>query len=94
MAIKLYRCKNVFVKVPGHPCWTVQKALDDAGIEYEIVRGPWPSRKKRTVMYEKFGQPLYPVIEFEDGSYYREESKDMAQTIKDGRLNEKRGAGA
>jgi hypothetical protein len=90
MAVKLYRCKNLFVKVPGHPCWTVQKALDEQGIEYEIVPGPWPSRKKRTQM-EQFGQPLYPVIQFEDGSFYREESKDMATTIREGRLDEKRG---
>ena len=34
------------------------------------------------------GQTKYPWIEFEDGSVYREESKDMAQRIKDGRLNE------
>jgi len=92
MAIKLYRCKNLWVKVPGHPCWTVQQALDEQGVEYEIVTGPWPSRKKRTQMLELFGQALYPVIQFEDGSWYREESKDMAQTIRDGRLDEKRGS--
>ena len=35
MAIKLHRCSNVWVKVGGHPCWKVQKALDDAGIDYK-----------------------------------------------------------
>src|SRR5919204_208322 len=35
MAIKLHRCKNVWVKFGGHPCWKVQKALDDMGIQYE-----------------------------------------------------------
>jgi hypothetical protein len=30
------------------------------------------------------------VIEFEDGSAYREESKDMEATIREGRLDEKR----
>jgi hypothetical protein len=30
------------------------------------------------------------VIEFGDGSVYREESKDMAETIRSGRLDEKR----
>ena len=45
MAIKLYRCKNLWVKAGGHPCWRVQKALDDQGIEYELVTGPWPARQ-------------------------------------------------
>jgi hypothetical protein len=40
MALKLHRCKNVWVKLGGHPCWRVQKALDEAGVEYEIVRPP------------------------------------------------------
>jgi hypothetical protein len=37
------------------------------------------------------GQKLYPVIEFENGSTYREESKDKAASIRAGRLDEKRG---
>ena len=37
MAIKLHRCRNMWVKVSGHPCWKVQKALDEAGIDYEVV---------------------------------------------------------
>ncbi len=37
-------------------------------------------------MIEGTGQALYPAIEFEDGSWYREESKDMSSTIRDGRL--------
>jgi hypothetical protein len=40
------------------------------------------------------GQAKYPAIEFEDGSWYREESKDMVRTIKEGRLMEKAGGGA
>ncbi len=35
------------------------------------------------------GQPLYPAIQFEDGSWYREESKEMASTIGEGRLLDK-----
>ena len=38
------------------------------------------------------GQKLYPVIEFENGAIYCEESKDMAATIRAGQLDEKRGA--
>jgi hypothetical protein len=88
MAVKLHRCPSVFIKVKGHPCWKVQKALDDQGIDYEIVKGPWPGRKKRTAVREGTGQALYPAIEFEDGSWYREESADMERTIRDGRLME------
>ena len=38
------------------------------------------------------GQTKYPVIQFEDGSVYREESKDMAETIMAGKLFDKQGA--
>ena len=38
------------------------------------------------------GQRTYPVIEFEDGTIYREQSADMAETIRAGKLDEKRGA--
>jgi hypothetical protein len=86
MAIKLHRCKNVWIKFGGHPCWRVQKALDDAGIEYEVDRMPWPGNREETE--RRTGQKKYPWIEFEDGSIYREESKDMAQRIKDGMLNQ------
>ena len=80
------------MKSAGHPCWRVQKALDEAGIEYEIVPGPWPGRGQRDEIERLSGQTKYPVIQFEDGSVYREESRDMAATIKAGRLEEKRGA--
>ena len=92
MAINLHRCKNMWLKLPGHPCWRVQKALDQQGIEYEVVRHPWP--RNRDAVEKLSGQSRYPVIQFEDGSIYREESKDMAATIKAGKLDDKRGAGA
>ena len=89
MAVKLYRCSNVWVKVQGHPCWRVQKALDDQGIDYELVRGP-VRKSKRDELERKSGQRMYPVIEFEDGSIYREESKQMAEKIRAGKLFEGR----
>jgi len=91
MAIKLHRCSNVWVKVQGHPCWRVQKALDDQAIEYEIVKGPL-RRGKRDEIERMSGQRQYPVIEFEDGSIYREESKQMAEKIRAGKLFEGRQA--
>ena len=93
MPIKLHRCKNEWVKLAGHPCWRVQKALDEAGVQYELVRGPY-SKAQRDQLEGLSGQRKYPVIEFEDGTVYREESKDMAETIKSGKLEEKRGAPA
>ncbi len=93
MAVKLHRCSNMWVKIGGHPCWRVQKALDDAGVEYELVKGPGLPRGKRTELAELSGQKKYPVIEFEDGSVYRAESKDMAATIAAGKLREQQGQG-
>ena len=93
MAVRLHRCSNVWVKLDGHPCWRVQKALDEQGIEYEIVSGPWwPS--KRADLERLSGQRKYPVIEFEDGSTYRAESKEMAERIRSGKLLEGQGAQA
>jgi hypothetical protein len=88
MAIKLHRCSNVWVKVGGHPCWRIEKALQDMGIEYERVPGPY-RRSKRDELAEHTGQRLYPAIEFEDGSWYREQSKAMDATIRAGKLMER-----
>jgi hypothetical protein len=65
----------------------VQKALDEAGIEYQLDKlpsAPW----NRDETEKRTNQKKYPWIEFEDGSIYREESKEMAQRIKDGKLQE------
>jgi hypothetical protein len=91
MAIKLHRCSSMWVKIGGHPCWKVQKALDEQGIEYEVVKGPL-RRGKRDELEQKSGQRMYPVIEFEDGSVYRAQSKEMEARIRDGKLFEGQGA--
>jgi glutaredoxin len=85
VAIKLHRCPNLWVKVSGHPCWKVQKALDEQGIEYVVVKGPL-RRSQRDALEKLSGQRQYPVIEFDDGTVYREESKDMAARIRRGDL--------
>jgi hypothetical protein len=90
VAIKLHRCKNLWVKGP-HPCWKVQKALDEAGIQYEVVGEKYFGRGHTVA---RTGQRRFPWIEFEDGAVYREESKQMAQRIKDGKLNEAPRVGA
>jgi glutathione S-transferase len=65
----------------------VQSALDEQGIEYEVVTGPLRPGK-RDELERLSGQRKYPTIEFEDGSVYREESADMAKRIEAGRLFE------
>lgn len=90
MAVKLHRCPNLWVKIGAHPCWKIEKALQAAGVEYEVVPGPL-RRGKRDDMEKHTGQRLYPAIEFENGTWYREESKDMAATIAAGRLMERAG---
>ena len=87
MAVKLHRCPFMFLKMDGHACWRVQKALDEQGIEYEVVKAPM-RRGARTDVQAISGQAVVPVIEFEDGSAYRAESKEMAERIRAGRLFE------
>jgi Glutaredoxin len=87
MTIKLHRCS---MRWKVGPCWRVQKALDEYGIDYVVVEGP-ARPGKRAELQRLSGQKLYPVIEFENGSSYREESKDMAATIRARKLDTKRG---
>ena len=89
MSVKLHRCKFEFAKLDSHPCWKVQKALDEQGVDYVLVKGP-VRRGKRDDVRRISGQNLYPVIEFEDGTGYREESAQMAEKIRAGRLFEDR----
>ena len=85
MAIKLHRCPVMFAKSSRHPCWKVQKALDDAAIDYEVVKHPI-LKSMRSSFAGCSGQRLLPAIEFEDGTILREESTDLAARIRDGRL--------
>jgi glutathione S-transferase-like protein len=92
MAIKLHTCANNWVHGP-HPCWQVRKALGEAGISYEQVKHPF-RRGRRDELHRLTGQRVLPVVEFEDGTILREESKDLVRRIQDGRLDEARGAQA
>jgi glutathione S-transferase len=83
MAVKLHRCSLMWVKIGAHPCWKVQKALDEQGVDYEVVKGPL---RNRSDVEAVSGQKKYPVIEFEDGRVYREESAEMAERIRAGKL--------
>ncbi len=87
MAVKLHRCSAMWIKIDAHPCWRVQKALDEQGVEYEVVKGPLRPGK-RDELDRISGQRKYPTIELEDGRVYREESADMAHRIQAGQLFE------
>ncbi len=84
--VTLHRCVLTFVHNDLDSCWKVQKALDEQGIDYEVVKAPMFPRSRRTEVERISGQTWLPVIEFEDGSGYRAESKEMAETIAAGRL--------
>lgn len=86
MAVKLHRCPVMWPKTDKHPCWNVQMALDDAGVEYEIVKEAWPLRGGRKDLVEHTGQNRLPAVESEDGTWYREQSADMAKAIRAGKF--------
>jgi glutathione S-transferase len=83
MAIKLHRCSGTFIKGP-HPCWKAQKALDDAGIDYQVVLHS-PFRPRRPEVEQLSGQRKLPLIEFEDGTILGE-SSEIAARAKAGTL--------
>jgi glutathione S-transferase len=90
MAVKLHRCSLMFVKGP-HPCWRVQKALDDAGVEFEVVKHP-VRRSKRDDYVKLTGQKLYPAIELDDGTVIRRESAELVEMVKSGQIGRTAGA--
>jgi glutathione S-transferase len=90
VTVKLHRCRWTWYRF-RHPCWTVQEALDEKGIEYEIVAAPTFPRGRRTEVIEHTGQHFLPALEFEDGTWYREDSEAMAAAIHAGRLDDKHG---
>ncbi len=85
MAVKIHRCSTMWAKGP-HPCWQVQKALDEQGIDYQVVRHPAFPRSRRKDYIALTGQKLFPAIELDDGRVIREESKDLVARIREGRL--------
>ena len=86
MTVKLHRCANQWVKLGGHPCWRVEQALIDQGVDYEVVPGPL-RKSKRDDLERLSGQRKYPVIERADGTVWREESAAMAEAIRAGKLS-------
>ena len=86
MTVTLHRCPFTFLPGSVDPCSRVQDALDAQGVDYEIVREWGFPRGRRTRVIELSGQDRLPVIAFEDGTAYREESEAMAARIDAGEL--------
>ncbi len=86
VALTLHRCPHSWIRLSGHPCWRVQQALDEMGVEYEVVLESWPFRSRRTALIEATGQSALPAIELDDGTWYREQSAEMARAIRAGRF--------
>jgi hypothetical protein len=84
-AVKLHRCSWTFLHTDLDACWKLQRALDEQGIEYEIVKHGF-TKGSRPKVQDLSGQKLLPVIEFEDGHAYRAESDDMAARVRAGAL--------
>jgi glutathione S-transferase len=78
--VKLHRCKHTWLRIGPHPCHKVQKALDEQGIDYEVV----PYGKERSHVENLSGQRKLPVLELQNGEVYREESAEMAARIRAG----------
>jgi glutathione S-transferase len=85
LTVKLHRCSATLLK-GRHSCWQVQKALDETGVEYELVLHPALPRSQRKEYIARTGQKLLPAIELEDGTIIREQSKDLAQRVRNQRL--------
>ena len=86
MAVKLHRCSLTWLKTGGHSCWRVETALQEKGIEYEVVKEPGLPKSRRKEVIEKTGQTALPVLELEEGRWVRKESKELAAEIRSGAL--------
>ena len=83
--VKLHRCSWTFLHTDLDACWKVQRALDEQGVDYEVVKHGF-AKGARPEVQALSGQKLLPVIEFADGRAYRADSDDMAARVRSGRL--------
>jgi len=84
-AVKLHRCSWTFLHTDMDACWKVQRALDEQGIDYEVVKHGF-GKGQRPEVQQLSGQKRLPVIELADGTVYRAESDDMAARVRSGDL--------
>ena len=89
MAVRLHRCPFLFVQTDWHGCWQAQRALEEAGVEHEVVKVS-VVRPRRHDVIRLTGQRTVPVIELEDGRAIRETGRELAARIRAGKLYEGR----
>ena len=82
--MKLHRCRATWAKFGGHPCWRAQKAIDDAGIEYELVLHSG-LRFRRPEVQERLASARSPIVELDDGTVIRD-SQEIARRAAEGTL--------
>lgn len=86
-AIKLHRYSYTFLHVNADACWRLQTALDEQGVEYEVVKhGYGKSEKARADVIARSGQKLLPMLELADGTIVREETDTMVAKVASGEL--------
>src|SRR5690242_6247528 len=85
--VKLQRCSWTFLHMDLDACWKVQRALDEQGVEYEVVKhGFLRGKSTREEITQLSGQRLMPVMELPDGTIYRAESDEMVARVRSGEL--------
>jgi glutathione S-transferase len=83
--LKLHRCSWTFAHTDIDACWKVQRALDEMGMDYEVVKHGFV-RKGRADIEALSGQGKLPVLELENGEVYRADSDEMAARVRAGSL--------
>lgn len=91
--VKLHRCSWTFLHTDKDACWKVQRALDEQGIPYEVVKHGW-LKGDRPEVQALSGQKLLPVVELADGTAFRADSSEMAARIRAGELSGGEATGA
>jgi tRNA isopentenyl-2-thiomethyl-A-37 hydroxylase MiaE len=87
MSVKLHTCGVTWLKIDAHPCWTVEKALKERGVEFEAIREPTYPRSRRKAVEEHTDQRLLPVIETADGTWIRDDSSALIERIDAGEFD-------
>jgi glutathione S-transferase len=86
--VKLHRCSYTFLHVNADACWRLQKALDEQGVDYEVVtHGYGKSEKSRADVVKLSGQKYLPVLEMADGTVLRDETDAMVAKVKAGQMS-------
>jgi hypothetical protein len=83
--LKLHRCSWTFVHTDLDACWKVQRALDEMGVEYDVVKHGY-GKGGRDDVEELSGQRKLPVLELDSGEVFRAESDEMAARVRAGSL--------